>query len=187
MEYSLFKSLHIVSFVAWFAGLFYLVRLFVYHVEAFAKAESEKEILVKQYHIMESRLYRIICNPAMMLTWIFGLIMIFYNGWEWYKANIWLHFKIGLVVLLTIYHLYNKKIIKRLEAGETPMSSYQFRLYNEVPTLFLLSIVLMAVYKNLLNFGYTFVGILVFGVILVMITKFYRRQRLANRKSTNDE
>mgnify|MGYP000533249308 CR=1 FL=1 len=181
MEYSLIKSLHIVSFVAWFAGLFYLVRLFVYHTEAFGKTQIEKDILTKQYHIMESRLYRIICNPAMMLTWIFGIVMIYMNGWEWYKANIWLHFKIGFVILLTLYHLYNKRIISALKVDKRVMSPFKFRLYNEVPTLFLLTIVLLAVYKNLLNFGYTFVGIIAFAIILFLIAKIYRKQRLRKK------
>lgn len=183
MEYSLIKSLHIISFVAWFAGLFYIVRLFVYHTEAFQKSKTEKDILTTQYHIMESRLYRIICNPAMMLTWLFGLIMIFMNGWEWYKLNIWLHFKIGFVILLTIYHLYNKKIIKQLKEEKMVMSPFRFRLYNEVPTLFLLTIVLLAVYKNLLNFGYTFVGVIAFAIVLFLIAKAYKKQRLKNLKS----
>jgi putative membrane protein len=126
---------------------------------------------------MESRLYRIICNPAMMLTWIFGLLLIYHNGWEWYKANIWLHFKIGFVILLTIYHLYNKKIILLLQAEKPVMSSFRFRLYNEVPTLFLLTIVLLAVYKNLLNFGYTFVTIAGLGLLLYLITKWYKSKR----------
>ena len=118
-----------------------------------------------------------------MLTWLFGLIMIYMNGWEWYKLNIWLHFKIGFVILLTVYHLYNKKIIKQLHAEQAIMSPFKFRLYNEVPTLFLLTIVLLAVYKNLLNFGYTFVGIIVFAIALFLIAKAYKKQRLGKNKA----
>ncbi len=177
MEYLLIKSLHIISIVAWFAGLFYLVRLFVYHTEANDKDALEKEVLQKQYHIMQYRLYKIICNPAMMLTWIFGLVLIHFNGWEWYKANIWLHFKIGLVILLTIYHVYCKKIIFKLKEGNLVMSSFKFRLFNEIPTLFLVAIVLLAVFKNLLNFGYTFAGILVLAILLFLIAKAYKKQR----------
>jgi len=177
MEYQLVKSLHIISFVAWFAGLFYLVRLFVYHTEAFSFSSPKREVLLSQYHIMESRLYKIICNPAMMLTWIFGITMICMNGWEWYKTNIWLHFKIGFVILLTLYHLYNKKIISRLEGEKKVMSSFKFRLYNEVPTLFLTVIVLLAVYKNLLNFGYTFAGLILFAVLMFIAAKMYKRKR----------
>jgi len=178
MEYQLVKSLHIISFVAWFAGLFYLVRLFVYHTEAFSFSNPKREILLTQYHIMETRLYKIICNPAMMLTWLFGFIMIYLNGWEWYKANIWLHFKIGFVFLLTLYHLYNKKIIKSLKSEKKVMTSFKFRLYNEVPTLFLAVIVLLAVYKNLLNFGYTFAGLIVFAVFMFIAAKLYKRKRI---------
>ena len=177
MYYMLLKSLHIISMVAWFAGLFYLVRLFVYHREAFAQAEAKKLILVHQYHIMETRLYRIICNPAMMLTWLFGLALIFDNGWEWYKANIWLHFKIGLVILLTIYHVYNKKIIRKLKDEQKVMSSFAFRLYNEIPTLFLFAIVLLAIFKNLLNFGYTFAGMIGLALLLFAIARIYKTKR----------
>lgn len=186
MSYLLLKSLHIVSMVAWFAGLFYLVRLFVYHTEAFEKSEPDRSVLTHQYHIMSDRLYRIICNPAMMLTWIFGLAMIIHNGWEWYINNIWLHWKIGLVILLTIYHVYCKTVIKKLQKGEQVMSSFGFRLFNEVPTLFLLAIVLLAVYKNLLNFGYTFTGIIAFSILLFLFARVYKSKR-TKTKTENDE
>lgn len=170
--------MHLIAMVAWFAGLFYLVRLFVYHREAFEKTGEERDILCRQYHIMEDRLFRIICQPAIGLVWFFGLAMIFYNGWEWFKENNWLHVKVFLVFLLSGYHEYNKEIIKKLKEGRFVMSPFKFRLYNEVPTLFLLSIVLIAVYKNLLNFGYTFVGVLIFGAILFLIARFYKKSRL---------
>ena len=175
--------MHLIAMVAWFAGLFYLVRLFVYHTEAFSKENPEKDILCTQYGIMEERLFKIICQPALGLVWIFGLAMIFHNGWDWFKENPWLHVKIAMVFGLSIYHEYNKKIIKKLKKGEFIMSPFKFRLYNEVPTLFLLGIVLLAVYKNLLNFGYTFIGILAFGVVLFLIAKAYKNKRLKSSKS----
>lgn len=180
MNYLIFKSLHLVSMVAWFAGIFYLVRLFVYHTEAFDKPHNEKEILCQQYHIMESRLLKIICRPAMLLTWVFGLVMIYLNGWEWFKVNYWLHAKLFLVFLLSGYTDYNVKIIKSLKEEKRIMSSFQFRLYNEVPTLFLLSIVLLAVFKNILHFGYTFAGVMGFGLVLFAFAKVYRKIRLNN-------
>lgn len=173
--------------VAWFAGLFYLVRLFVYHTEAFEKENPDRDILCKQYHIMEDRLYRIICQPALGLVWIFGLAMIFYNGWEWFKEHNWLHVKIALVFGLSVYHDYNKKIIKKLHRGEKIMTPFRFRLYNEVPTLFLLAIVLLAVYKNMLNFGYTFVGLLAFGIVLFLIAKAYKKKRLKSTQTKNEK
>ena len=177
MLYLFFKSIHLVAMVAWFAGLFYLVRLFVYHTEAFDKSEPERSILAAQYHTMEDRLFKIICQPAMLLTWIFGIAMIVYNGWEWFKENNWLHIKLGFVFLLSAYTDYNKKIIKQLKEEKFVMSSFKFRLYNEVPTPFLLTIVLLAVYKHLLNIGYTFVGIVCFGLVLFLIAKVYKNIR----------
>ncbi len=177
MWYFLFKSLHIIGFVAWFAGLFYLVRMFVYDVEAEERPEPERGILKKQFNLMEWRVYRIICNPAMMITWAFGLAMLFWNGLDWLAANGWMHLKLLLLVGLTIYHLWTKRIIKQLESGGLPYSSFQFRLWNEVPTLFLVAIVLLAVYRNTLNFVYAFLGILVFGLLLFLGAKAYKRAR----------
>ena len=177
MTYLILKAFHIITMVAWFAGLFYLVRLFVYHVEAFEKPEAERNILTKQFNIMEWRLYKIICNPAMMLTWTFGLIMLYMNGLEWLKINPWLHVKITLVILLTLYHLRCKKYIKQLEQGKAPFSSYQYRLFNELPTLFLVSIVVLAVFKNLTNFGYTLGGIIAFAILLFVIVRLYKSSR----------
>lgn len=177
MLYLFFKCMHLIAMVAWFAGLFYLVRLFVYHTEAFQKENPEKDILCVQYNVMEERLFNIICQPAIALVWIFGLAMIIHNGWDWLKENHWLHVKLFLVLGLSVYHDYNRKIIKKLKNGENVLTPFRFRLYNEVPTLFLLAIVLLAVYKNLLNFGYTFVGVLAFGVILFLIAKAYKNKR----------
>ncbi len=175
--YPLFKTLHIVGFVAWFAGMFYLVRMFVYHVEAMDEDEPKRSILTEQFNLMENRVYSIICNPAMMITWLFGLLMIVNNGWAWLTINYWLQFKLFLLILLSGYQGYMKVLIRKLAKGERPYTSYQFRLLNEVPTVFLLSISLLAVYKNGLNAVSALVGIIVFGFLLVMGTKLYKRIR----------
>ncbi|NNE25677.1 MAG: protoporphyrinogen oxidase HemJ [Saprospiraceae bacterium] len=177
MLYLLFKSLHIITMVAWFAGLFYLVRLFVYHVEAFDQEEDKRIILTKQFNIMERRLYRFICNPAMMLTWTFGLIMLYMNGLEWLKLNPWMHIKITLVILLTLYHLRCKKYIEKLDQGIKPFNSFQYRLFNELPTLFLVTIVILAVFKNSTNYVYTFGGIIAFAIVLFLIVRLYKSKR----------
>ena len=173
----LFKALHIIGFTAWFAGMFYLVRIFVYHTEAFDKTEPEKSILIKQYNIMEWRVYKIICNPGMMITWIFGLLMLIAYGTEWLKVQPWLHIKLALVFLLTGYHHYNKRIIKTLESGQKMWSSTGFRLFNEIPSVFLLSIVILAVYKNGLNYLYATLGVIGFIAVLIIFTKIYKRIR----------
>lgn len=181
MTFLFLKSLHLIFMVAWFVGLFYLIRLFVYHVEAFEKSEQEQKILTAQYHIMETRLFQIIMRPAMTLTWIFGIALIFARGMDWFKINYWLHAKLVLVFLLSGYTEHAGKMISRLAKGEQVMSSDKMRLFNEIPTLFLVAIILLATYKNLLNFGYTFVGIVLFAIILALLTKAYKKHRL-NKK-----
>ena len=177
MTYLLIKALHIATMVAWFAGLFYLVRLFVYHVEAFDQEEEKRKILTSQFNIMERRLYKLICNPAMMLTWTFGLIMLYMNGMEWLKLNSWMHIKITLVILLTIYHLRCKKHIAKLDQGIKPLNSFRYRLFNELPTLFLITIVILAVFKNSTNYLYTFGGIIGFAIVLFIIVRLYKSSR----------
>ncbi len=169
------KALHIVGFVAWFAGLFYLVRMFVYHEEAMDRPEPDQSILKKQYNIMQWRVYKIICNPAMMITFIGGIGMLIVN--PGYLQQGWIHIKLLLVILLLGYHLYCKTLIKKLERNERIYTSFQYRLMNEVPTLFLVSIVLLAVLKNGLNTLFAFGGVMLFGVILYMATKMYKRSR----------
>jgi len=179
----LFKVIHIVGFTAWFAGMFYLVRIFVYHEEAFDKAEPERSILIKQYNVMEWRVYNIICKKGLEITWIFGLLMVAAYGLDWLKVQPWLHIKLVLVFALSWYSTYNRRIIERLEKGERVMTSTQFRLYNEVPSIFLLTVVLLAVYKNGLNYLYALIGIVVFIVTLIVFTKIYKKIRERNSQS----
>lgn len=178
MNFLLLKSLHLIFMVAWFVGLFYLIRLFVYHVEAMDKPEPDNSILTAQYCIMEDRLFRIIMKPAMIGTWICGVAMIVIRGMDYFQVNYWLHAKLLLVFLLSGYTEYAGKMIKKLAKGQKLMSSYRMRLFNEVPTLFLVTIILLAVYKNLLNFGYTIVGIILFAIALILMTRVYRRIRI---------
>lgn len=177
----LFKSLHIVGAVAWFGGMFYLARIFVYHVEAFAKSESERQVLLPQFELMEWRAYRIICTPGMVLTWIFGCLIIAgyvdLQGWEWFKVQSWLHVKLAAVFLLSGYQGQCKKNIDMLKEGKIPLSSFKMRLFNEVPTVMLVLIVLLAVYKNYINAGITLVGIIAFMILLVVFTKWYKKLR----------
>lgn len=173
----LLKTLHIVGFTAWFAGLFYLVRIFVYHTEAFAKADPKQRILRDQYEIMESRVYKIICNPAMMITWLCGLGMLYLYGWEWFAVNHWLHIKLVLLIGLTIYHLACKRMIPQLVSGPNGWSSYSYRLFNEVPTLLLVSIVTLAVFRDGTDLVKAAGSIFVLGLVLVLITKMYKRAR----------
>ncbi len=177
----IFKIVHIVGFTAWFAGLFYLVRMFVYHTEAYDEDQPKQDILKAQFNIMEWRVYKIICNPAMIITWIFGIsmigVMVHDTGWGWLKANYWLHGKLLLVLLLSGYQGYCKSLIKKLEKGKTGFSSTQFRLFNEVPTLFLILISSIAVFKNATNPLVLVISIVVVMVVLVLFTKLYKKIR----------
>jgi putative membrane protein len=177
MEVLVFKSLHIIGFVAWFAGLFYLVRMFVYHTEALTENGTKKEILSERYALMENRVYSIICTPAMVITWIAGILTIYFYGMEWFKVNSWLHIKILLLILLTVYHLYCKKLIAKLKEEKNSFSSFQFRLFNEVPTLFLIAIVILAVFKNLTNVGYAIAVVVLSGIVFYIFTRLYQRIR----------
>ena len=126
---------------------------------------------------METRVYKIICNPAMMITWTFGLLMIYTYGYDWFKINHWLHIKIVLLFALTGYHMYCKSLIKKLVGGKTNFSSTKFRLFNEVPTVFLILITSIAIFKNTTNpliLLATIIGII---VLLVIMTKVYKRIR----------
>lgn len=186
-----FKALHVVGFVSWFAGLFYLGRIFVYDEEASGKAEPARSTLRQQFNLMEWRVYRIICNPAMMITWAAGLIMLAL-GWasplipNYLSSGTpgWMHLKLLLLLLMTVYHLWNKRIIRRMEQGQRPFSSWQYRLLNEMPTLFLIAISYIAVYgkAGTLNYLYLFGGILLFVGMIFLGARVYKKSR--ERKGT---
>ena len=135
--YEILKILHIISFVSWFAGLFYLPRLFVYHVENNTNREMN-DVFQK----MEYKLLRLIMNPAMILTWLFGLGLVHYVGFDG-----WLVLKIILVIILSGFHMYLAKIRKNLEHNYRDYSSKYLRLINEVPTILLILIVILVVVK----------------------------------------
>lgn len=172
-----FKALHIIGFVSWFAGLFYLVRMFVYHVEANDYEEPKKGVLIEQFKLMQRRVYYIICMPAVIITWSGGVAMLCIN--PGYLELGWIHVKLFLVVLLTIYHHYCKSLMNKLASNTLDWSSSKFRQFNEVPTLFLVAIVMIAVYKASLNALYAFVGLLIFGLLLQLGIKAYRKKREA--------
>ncbi len=180
------KALHTVGFVSWFAGLFFLVRLFVNHVEADERPEAERDTLHREYIGMEWRVYRIITNPAMMITWLAGLGMIVTNyiqtqqfGYFISGTPGWLHLKLLLLVLLTVYHVYCKRLIAQMQAGERPFTAWQFRLWNEVPTLLLVAISFIAVYGKggQLNYLYLVLGLAAFAWLVYRGAVAYRRRR----------
>ena len=140
MLYLWCKAFHIIFVITWMAGLFYLPRLFVYHVAA------EDEIGRERFTLMERKLFRIIMRPSMVLAILFGLALVI-QGWAAFHAQGWLWLKLLLVVGIIFYHEYCGRIIRRLEAGEHVMSERNFRLFNELPVLALIPIVILVVIK----------------------------------------
>jgi protoporphyrinogen IX oxidase len=178
--YPFLKAFHIVGFVSWFAGLFYLVRMFVYHAEAIEKPISHRADWYAQFSLMQKRVYSIITTPAMVITWVCGLSMLYVN--PALLAETWLQIKLFLLVLLVAYHFYCRKIMLAQADLKSTRSGQSFRLLNELPTLFLVAIVLLAVARSVLNFFYLFGGILVFGIILFTFVKVYKKNRLKDEK-----
>jgi putative membrane protein len=146
MTYFWFKAFHLIGIVVWFAGLFYLVRLFIYHVEANQEPEPARTILKNQYQIMEKRLYHIITTPGMLVTVAMAIGLVSTEP-EVLKQG-WLHIKLLFVGLLLGYHHYCARLMKQLAADECRWSSQHLRALNEAPTIMLLVIVLLAVFKN---------------------------------------
>lgn len=181
--YLFFKAFHIIGFVSWFAGLFYLVRIFVYYAEANEQPPEMQENWKKQMVLMQERAYAIITTPAMIITWFFGIGMLLINPAWLYQS--WIHIKLLLLALMVTYHFYCGGIIKKNKENKNEISAYQFRLLNELPTLFLLAIVLLAVLKNITNFIYLFLGILVFGILLYIAVKQYRKHRLSTKNESS--
>ncbi len=133
------RAVHLIAVMSWMAGLLYLPRLFVYHTEA--ETGSDKS---ETFKIMERRLYKYIMNPAMIVSWIFGTLIL-YAGWEYYKTQGWMHTKLLLVVLMTGAHHGLGVYVKKFAADSNTKSTKFFRILNEVPTILMVLIVVMAV------------------------------------------
>jgi protoporphyrinogen IX oxidase len=140
-SYLLFKSLHLIAVVSWMAGLLYLPRIFVYHVE-----NKEKQEVTAIFEVMEKKLFYYIMRPAMIFTWIFGLVLIYLNGLEIF-SQLWMQIKITLVVLLSVYNDYLGKCLLSLKNNTNTKSSKFFRIINEIPTAILILIVFLAIFK----------------------------------------
>ncbi|HBE21316.1 MAG TPA: protoporphyrinogen oxidase HemJ [Cyanobacteria bacterium UBA11149] len=175
MAYYWFKAFHLIGVVVWFAGLFYLVRLFVYHAEASQQPQPAQTILKNQYEIMEKRLYHIITMPGMVVT-VSMAIGLLVTQPEFLKQG-WMHFKLAFVVALLIYHFYCGRIMKKLAAGECNWTGQQFRALNEAPTVLLVAIVLLAVFKNSLPTNLAGLSILVMIILMAASIQLYAKKR----------
>jgi putative membrane protein len=173
--YPYIKSLHLIFIITWFAGLFYIVRLFVYQIEASQKPSPDKEILGAQLKIMASRLWKIITWPSMILAVLFGVWLLSMR--MFFLADAWMQVKLGFVVLLIIYQFKCQQIFNQLQNGVVKYSSNKMRLFNEVPTIILFAVVFLVILKDGTNWIYGTVGIIIFAILLMMGYKIYKRIR----------
>ena len=139
-SYLLFKSLHLIAVISWMAGLLYLPRIFVYH------SENDNEIISSVFKTMERKLFYYIMTPAMVLSWLFGLILIHEVGFQ-QLSSLWLQLKLILVVFLTLYHFYLGFLLNQFKLDQNKKTSKFYRYINEIPTLFLILIVFIVVFK----------------------------------------
>lgn len=181
MAYYWFKALHLIGVVVWFAGLFYLVRLFVYHAEAEQEPEPAKTILKKQYELMEKRLYNIITTPGMIVTVSMAIGLISTEP-DILKSG-WLHIKLTFVALLLLYHFYCGSVMKKLAQGESQWTGQQFRALNEAPTLLLVVIVLLAVFKNNLPLDATTWLIVALVIAMAASIQLYAKKRRRDQEA----
>ncbi|MBO3699005.1 CopD family protein [Roseivirga sp. E12] len=169
------KSLHIIFIVTWFAGLFYIVRLFIYQREALDKPEPDRTILGDQLKIMSKRLWYIITWPSAIITLILGSIMVYQ-----YPAMLelpFMHIKLTFVALLYIYHFLCQKLYSQLQNDEQRYSSTQLRIWNEISTLILISVVFIIVLKNEINWIKGTLGFMLVAIALMIGIRTYKRLR----------
>jgi len=171
--YSIAKALHLIGMASWMAGMFYLVRIMVYHAMASEKESPEREILIRQFVEMEWKAYKIILRPAVVITWSFGVMMLCIQP-VWFQQG-WMQVKLAFLLFLTGYTHWLQSHIRQLEAGTSPHSHLYFRAINEVPTIALAGIVFLAVFKDRISFQALFAGLGIFiGLIAWGIWKANR-------------
>ena len=171
--YNYVKALHIIFIVTWFSGLFYMVRLYVYNAEAAQKPEPEKTILQQQYRIMIRRLWLVITWPSAILTLIFGPWMMILMG----SAPTWLLIKLCFVLGLYAYHFSLHILFRQQMKGDFRYSSQQLRVWNEVATIFLVAIVMLAVVKQNMSWAWGLTGLFCFVFILMSAVRIYKKMR----------
>lgn len=176
--YNYIKSLHLIFVITWFAGLFYIVRLFVYHIEANSKPSPEKEILINQYKLMSYRLWYIITWPSAVLATIFAVTLLLIMP-QWLEQS-WMHVKLVFVLLLFGYHFKCHRIFKELQRDEVKYTTGFMRLWNEGATIILFAVVFLVILKNAIGWVFGVVGIIAFSILLMLGYKFYKRIRERN-------
>ena len=173
MMYNYIKALHIIFVVTWFSGMFYIVRLYIYNTEAGNRSEPEGTILRDQFKVMITRLWFGITWPSAILTLVFG-------GWMWYLLGdtpAWLLVKLHFVVALFLYHLSLHYLYRQQSKGIFKYSSQKLRIWNEVATLFLVAIVMLAVVKESMSWLRGIIGLILLGLVLMVAIRIYKNAR----------
>ena len=175
--YLYLKALHIIFVVTWFAGLFYAPRLFIYNTEANEKDEAVRHALRQEFSMMIKRLWIGITWPSAILNLVFGVIVLFQGGWNnvlAYEEGNWLWIKLVFVFFLYLYHFSLHAIYRQQMNGVFKYSSQQLRMWNEVATIFLVAIIMLATVKNTLSFVWGLVGLICFIILLMSAIKIYK-------------
>jgi len=178
MDFLYVKALHIIFVVTWFAGLFYIPRLFIYQTEAEPKLEPAKSILQTQFKLMSKRLWYIITWPSAILVSVFGFWMLYQN--PYYLEEPWMLVKLAFVLALYFYHGFCQYIYKQLQQDLVKYSAFQLRIFNEISTIILFAIVFLVTLKSAINWIWGVVGILLFGILMMLGIKVYKRIRAKN-------
>lgn len=176
MGFEYVKSLHIIFVVTWFAGLFYIVRLFIYQTEALQRPKAERDILKPQLDLMSSRLWYIITWPSAILTLIFGSWVLTYR-WGYMEMG-FMHVKLGFVLLLYVYHGFCHVLFKEIQTGKARWNSTQLRIWNEASTILLFGIVFLIVLKNTLSMMWGILALVGLAVMLMLGIQLYKKYRL---------
>lgn len=172
------KAIHVIAVVSWFAGLFYLPRLLVYHVESQSQPEEVRAALHQHFVVTQKRLFNAIMVPAMWITVLSGSLMLYLTpGW---LEQGWLHMKLGFVVLLLFYHFYTRKLVKEAREGVFRWTSIKLRLWNELATVILVAIVFLVILKNAFDWIWGVVGVLLFAITIMMAVKLVNRKKKKN-------
>lgn len=176
--YNYIKSFHLIFVITWFAGLFYIPRLFVYQIEASQKPSPDKEILGEQLKIMAKRLWTIITWPSAILAVLFAIWLLILQPFWLQQA--WMHVKLTFVVLLILYHLKTHQFYKQLQRDDVRKSSNFMRLWNEGATFILFAVVFLVILKSAINWVFGVIGIFVLGILLMLGFKIYKKIRAKN-------
>ncbi len=177
--YNVIKAIHIIFMVSYFAGIFYMVRLFIYHTDTQIEKEPRKTILQQEFIKMEGLLWNIITVPAFVLMFLTGFVLLIFNWENIFKTATWMHIKLVFLIILVIYQFFCWKIIKQLKKSNFNYTSLQLRLWNEVATIILFAVVFAVVlkYQFVDNWYWALAGLLFFAILIMLIVRLVKKIR----------